>query len=119
MAPGTSTLHPEALVHQREELFDTGTLRQTCLHCAAEPGSAYFQWELGGTIDSRPFTTAAAERIVLNGSKITGSRIYFDTLAFEALRDPSVASRTIFDAAGGSGRAPLTNTKEGRHNALL
>jgi hypothetical protein len=119
IAPGTCSLDPEALVHHREELFDKGTLRQRCQHRAVAPGCAFFQWELAGTIDGKPFNAVAAERISLNRSKITASRIYFDTLAFEALRDPSVASRTIFDAAGGSGRAHLTNTKEGRHNALL
>jgi hypothetical protein len=70
-------------------------------------------------IDGRPFTAAAAERLLLNRSKIAVSRVYFDTLAFEALRDPSVASRTIFDATDDQGGTPESNPKEGRDDALL
>src|SRR6185312_4989020 len=106
-------LDPEAFMHRREELFDRGTLRQRCQEHAAGPGCAFFQWDLSGTTDGRPFSAVAAERISLNGSKIATSRLYFDTLAFDARRDSSVASRTIFDAVGG-GRGAREQSKGGQ-----
>jgi hypothetical protein len=119
LAPGTQRLTGDALVYHREKLFDEGTLRQRCQDYATGRGCAFFQWELAGTIDDRPFSVLAAERLLLDGPKIAESRIYFDTLAFEGLRDPSVASRTIFDAADDRGEAPQSNPKEGRDDALL
>jgi hypothetical protein len=98
-APGTGALAPEALVRHREALFDAGTLRQRCRGYAAGRSCAFLEWELAGTIGGRPVEAVAAERLLLNGPKIAEARIYFDTLAFDAFRDPSVASRTIFDAA--------------------
>jgi hypothetical protein len=87
MAPGTGPLDPEALVHHREGLFDKGTLRQRCQHYAAQVGCAFFQWELAGTVDREPFSAVAAERISLNGSKITASES-------TSTRSPSKRSET-------------------------
>lgn len=118
-APGTERLTGEALVHHRETLFDEGTLRQRCQDYATGRGCAFFHWELAGTIDDRPFAVPATERLSLDGPKVAKSRIYFDTLVFEGLRDPSVASRTIFNAADDRGEAPESNARAGGDDALL
>jgi hypothetical protein len=98
-APRVGVVAPEAVVQHREALFDRATLRQRCQEFAAGRGCAFLQWEFAGKIDSRPFTVGAAERLLLTGTKIAESRIYFDTLAFETFRDPSVGLPTIFDTA--------------------
>jgi hypothetical protein len=47
----------------------------------------------------RPFDIGAAERLTLDGCRITESASYFDTLSLEAVRDRSVAPRTVFESA--------------------
>jgi hypothetical protein len=39
-----------------------------------------------------------AERLTLEGLNIAECAMYFDTLSFKPLREPSVASRNIFQA---------------------
>jgi hypothetical protein len=98
LVPGHGRVAWKDVVRTRVGIADAGTLRQHCEVYAACPHKAFFHWRISGSLDGRPFAVGAAERVTLDGFKIAESAIYFDTVSIEAVRDPSLASRTIFDA---------------------
>lgn len=85
--------------YYRAKLAETDAFQQHCEACAVCPGLVFFEWRMRGAIAGRTFDIGAAERLTLDGYRIAESAGYFDTLAFEALRDPSAASRTVFELA--------------------
>lgn len=99
LIPGYGRVRREEIVRARVGIADAGTLRQHCEAHAACPHEVFFHWRLAGSLDGRPFEVGAAERVTLDGFKIAESAMYFDTVSIEAVRDPSLASRTIFDVA--------------------
>jgi limonene-1,2-epoxide hydrolase len=85
--------------YYRSRLAEIDALQQHCEAYAVSPGLVFFEWRMRGAIAGRTFDVGAAERLTLEGFRIAESAGYFDTLSFEALRDPSAASRTIFELA--------------------
>jgi len=99
LIPGYEGVRRDEIVRARAGIADAGTLRQHCEAHAACSHEVFFHWRLAGSLDRRPFEVGAAERVTLDGFKIAESAIYFDTISIEAVRDPSLTSRTIFDSA--------------------
>jgi hypothetical protein len=99
LIPDHERVRRDEIVRARVGIADAGTLRQHCEAHAACPHEVFFHWRMTGSLEGRPFEVGAAERVSLDGFKIAESAICFDTVSIEAVRDPSLASRTIFDAA--------------------
>jgi hypothetical protein len=99
LIPGHGRVERKDVVRTRAGIADAGTLLQRCEGYAVCPDEVFFHWRISGSLDGRPFEVGAAERVTLDGFKIAGSAIYFDTVSIEAVRDPALASRTIFDAS--------------------
>lgn len=99
LMPACERVAREGVVRTRVEIVDVGTLRQHCEVYAVCTHDVFFHWRITGFLDSRPFEVGAAERVTLDGFKIADGAMYFDRISIEAVRDPSLASRTIFDAA--------------------
>jgi hypothetical protein len=99
LIPAGERVPREDVVPTRVEIADVGTLRQHCEAYAVCTHDVFFHWRITGSLDGRPFEVGAAERVTLDGLKIADGAMYFDRISIEAVRDPSLASRTIFDAA--------------------
>jgi len=85
--------------HYRAELAGMDELRRHCETWAARSGLAFFEWRMAGAVAGRPFDIGAAERLTLDGFRITESASYFDSLALAAVRDPSITPGTVFELA--------------------
>jgi hypothetical protein len=85
--------------HHRAELAKMDGLQRHCQTWAARRGLVFFEWRMAGSMAGRRFDIGAAERLTLDGFRITESASYFDTLSLEAVRDQSVAPRTVFESA--------------------
>jgi hypothetical protein len=98
LIPGYGRVRRDEIVRARAGIAEAGALRPHCEAYAACPHDVFFHWRITSSLDGRPFDVGAAERVSLDGFKIAESAIYFDTVSIEAVRDPSLASRTIFGA---------------------
>jgi ketosteroid isomerase-like protein len=101
LAPGipTSLSGDDIVRHYRTELAQMDELHLHCTLWAARSRHVFFEWRMTGSVSGRPFDIGAAERLTLDGYRIAESASYFDTLSFEAVRDPSVVAATVFEAA--------------------
>jgi hypothetical protein len=93
----TALTTSEIADYYRARLGETPDLRLRHQIWATCSDRIFFEWRMVGAAAGRPFEVSAAERLTLDGGRIVESISYFDTLAFRALRDPSVARQTVFD----------------------
>ena len=101
LVPGVpNALSGDAIAdYYRDRLAETHDLQLRCETWMARAGRVFFEWRMTGSIAGRSFDLGAAEHLMLDGSRIAEGISYFDTLSLRALRDPSTATRTIFDPA--------------------